>query len=59
MIAVAAKLLISIITTFGWVTINANNEYDTGTIVSIVDGDTVDLSVELGCDIHHKIRVRL
>ena len=44
MIAVAAKLLISIITTYGWVTINANNEYDTGTIVSIVDGDTVDVN---------------
>jgi len=25
----------------------------------VVDGDTVDLLVDLGFDIHHKIRVRL
>jgi len=28
-------------------------------IEKVIDGDTVDLSVDLGFDIHHKIRVRL
>lgn len=27
--------------------------------ISVVDGDTMDLMVDLGFDIHHKIRVRL
>lgn len=30
-----------------------------GTLVKVVDGDTVDLMVDLGFKIHHKIRVRL
>jgi len=29
------------------------------TVKRVVDGDTVDLLVDLGFDIHHKIRVRL
>jgi len=28
-------------------------------VVGVVDGDTVDLRIDLGFDIHHKIRVRL
>lgn len=28
-------------------------------VLGVVDGDTVDLLVDLGFDIHHKIRVRL
>ena len=28
-------------------------------VEKVVDGDTVDLSIDLGFDIHHKIRVRL
>jgi len=28
-------------------------------IEKVIDGDTVDLSVDLGFDVHHKIRVRL
>ena len=28
-------------------------------VIKIVDGDTVDLMVDLGFDIHHEIRVRL
>ena len=28
-------------------------------VVKIVDGDTVDLMVDLGFDIHHQVRVRL
>jgi len=28
-------------------------------ITNIVDGDTVDLSIDLGFDIHHQIRLRL
>jgi micrococcal nuclease len=29
------------------------------TILGVVDGDTVDLMVDLGFNVHHKIRVRL
>jgi len=29
------------------------------TILNVVDGDTVDLMVDLGFNVHHKIRVRL
>jgi len=29
------------------------------TILNVVDGDTVDLMVDLGFSVHHKIRVRL
>ena len=28
-------------------------------MLNVVDGDTVDLMIDLGFDIHHKIRVRL
>lgn len=28
-------------------------------VLNVVDGDTVDLMIDLGFDIHHKIRVRL
>jgi len=28
-------------------------------VEKVIDGDTVDLSIDLGFDIHHKIRVRL
>jgi micrococcal nuclease len=28
-------------------------------VLNVVDGDTVDLRIDLGFDIHHKIRVRL
>lgn len=28
-------------------------------VLAVVDGDTVDLRIDLGFDIHHKIRVRL
>lgn len=28
-------------------------------VVKIIDGDTLDLMVDLGFDIHHKVRVRL
>jgi len=31
----------------------------TGTVLKVVDGDTVDLMVDLGFSVHHKIRVRL
>lgn len=31
----------------------------TGTVLGVVDGDTVDLMVDLGFSVHHKIRVRL
>ena len=31
----------------------------TGTVLNVVDGDTVDLMIDLGFSIHHKIRVRL
>jgi micrococcal nuclease len=30
-----------------------------GKVIKVVDGDTVDMMVDLGFDIHHKIRVRL
>jgi micrococcal nuclease len=30
-----------------------------GTVLSVVDGDTMDLMIDLGFSIHHKIRVRL
>jgi len=29
------------------------------TVIGVVDGDTVDLMVDLGFSVHHKIRVRL
>lgn len=29
------------------------------TVIDVVDGDTVDLMIDLGFNIHHKIRVRL
>ena len=29
------------------------------TVLNVVDGDTVDLMIDLGFSIHHKIRVRL
>lgn len=29
------------------------------TVLNVVDGDTVDLMIDLGFNIHHKIRVRL
>ena len=29
------------------------------TVLGVVDGDTVDLMVDLGFQVHHKIRVRL
>lgn len=29
------------------------------TVLNVIDGDTVDLMIDLGFDIHHKIRVRL
>lgn len=29
------------------------------TVLGVVDGDTIDLMIDLGFDIHHKIRVRL
>ena len=28
-------------------------------VLGVVDGDTIDLRIDLGFDIHHKIRVRL
>ena len=28
-------------------------------LLSVIDGDTVDLSIDLGFNIHHKVRVRL
>lgn len=28
-------------------------------VLNVVDGDTIDLMIDLGFDIHHKIRVRL
>lgn len=28
-------------------------------VLNVIDGDTVDLRIDLGFDIHHKIRVRL
>jgi len=28
-------------------------------VLNVIDGDTVDLMIDLGFDIHHKIRVRL
>lgn len=28
-------------------------------VISVIDGDTVDLRIDLGFNIHHKIRVRL
>ena len=30
-----------------------------GKLLSVIDGDTVDLSIDLGFNIHHKVRVRL
>jgi len=44
MIGLAAKLLIGVISTFGWLTANTNNQHNVGTIVNIVDGDTVDIN---------------
>lgn len=29
------------------------------TVIDVIDGDTVDLMIDLGFNIHHKIRVRL
>lgn len=29
------------------------------TVLGVVDGDTIDLMIDLGFNIHHKIRVRL
>ena len=29
------------------------------TVVDVIDGDTIDLMIDLGFNIHHKIRVRL
>jgi micrococcal nuclease len=29
------------------------------TVLNVVDGDTIDLMIDLGFSIHHKIRVRL
>lgn len=34
-------------------------EYKIKSVDKVVDGDTVDVTVDLGFDIHHKIRVRL
>lgn len=31
----------------------------TGKVLNVVDGDTMDLMVDLGFSVHHKIRVRL
>jgi len=36
-----------------------NPYWYTGTVLGVVDGDTVDLMVDLGFSVHHKIRVRL
>jgi micrococcal nuclease len=36
-----------------------NPYWYTGTVLNVVDGDTMDLMVDLGFNIHHKIRVRL
>lgn len=36
-----------------------NPYWYTGTVLNVVDGDTIDLMVDLGFSIHHKIRVRL
>jgi micrococcal nuclease len=44
MIGVAAKLLISVIATFGWVTASTDNKHNVGTIVDVVDGDTIDIT---------------
>lgn len=29
------------------------------TVLGVIDGDTIDLMIDLGFNIHHKIRVRL
>ena len=29
------------------------------TVLNVIDGDTIDLMIDLGFSIHHKIRVRL
>jgi len=36
-----------------------NPYWYTGTVLNVIDGDTVDLMIDLGFSIHHKIRVRL
>ena len=36
-----------------------NPYWYTGKVLNVVDGDTVDLMIDLGFSIHHKIRVRL
>lgn len=36
-----------------------NPYWYTGTVLKVIDGDTVDLMIDLGFSIHHKIRVRL
>jgi hypothetical protein len=36
-----------------------NPYWYTGKVLRVVDGDTVDLMVDLGFSVHHKIRVRL
>ena len=36
-----------------------NPYWYTGKVLGVVDGDTVDLMVDLGFSVHHKIRVRL
>lgn len=36
-----------------------NPYWYTGKVLGVVDGDTVDLMIDLGFSIHHKIRVRL
>jgi micrococcal nuclease len=36
-----------------------NPYWYTGKVLNVVDGDTVDLMVDLGFSVHHKIRVRL
>lgn len=36
-----------------------NPYWYTGKVLNVVDGDTMDLMVDLGFSVHHKIRVRL
>lgn len=36
-----------------------NPYWYTGKVLKVIDGDTIDLMIDLGFDIHHKIRVRL